>query len=178
MTITFDMSPEEAKKLSRAATWRARRLYGPNWLTKCYWYLALPLTIVAIGLFFDNLAAAALSAVVSVALGRLANDLYRRLYSKKERLDPAPRYAGEWTVQLEEDGLLFKSKLVEHKYTWGYFRFADVTDDYVYLCASQTSRVTIPKRAFATKADLTAFVADADHRIQQAQHPAPVTEPR
>jgi hypothetical protein len=172
MNVSFEMSPDEMKKLKLASTWRARRLYAPTWLTKCYWYLVLPLTIVTLGLLFNAMLAVAVSAILCLSLGRAANDLYRRIYNNNERKESTAGFIGAWTVQVEEGGLALKSKLVEYKYTWSYFHYVDVTADYLYLCASPTKHVVIPKRAFANKADLASFVADVDRRIQDAQHPS------
>jgi hypothetical protein len=165
MTVTFELTPEESNSLQQAANARAQRLYGPAWISKLHWYGLMPVTIVAIAVSVDQPAVPVICFVIFRSLNYCSNFFYQKLFLKNLREANSAVEARMWTVSVGDEDLALKTELYEHRYRWKSFHGIDQTENYIYVRATPTHRVVIPKRAFVSPEAMASFIAELTRKI-------------
>ena len=164
-TNCFTLSTEEAQRLSAAAQKEADKRNGPQWLKKVCWYGAYPIGIVAVGLWFQNLGAGIASFLFFWGVSASSNALYRQIYKKNKESEERPTAGTEWRVILEDEALITRSRELEERYAWNFFTAVDVTTNYVYVRRAFSFQIVIPKIAFTSEAEASAFLGLLNQKV-------------
>lgn len=164
-TNPYTLSVEEMRSFTASAKVEAERLYAPVWLKKTCWYFLFPVGIVLFGFWFQNLAAGIASFLFYLGITTGSNALYERLYKKKLKAVNGPDKPTSWQTFIEGDVLVERSTQAEYRYAWSYFSSVEETTNWIRLRRPVLFQLIVPKRAFTSEAEMSAFVALLKEKI-------------